>query len=210
MQACQEDCLCPKCLESSEDDSDDSNDSTGTDPAESVQYNTAQRVTYMQAMLTEEGRALYKRRVARWGLACIPCSLRTRVCMEAQHHACVGINLQEALSTFRGALQKEPYSACFRSLQPGYLCDQRGSRNCLYPDLISHVCYTAIVYDFERGSQMLQALGGPLLPTADPCNRRYLTWLGRKRRLFSQEASNAARSAHHWLDALEAVCARRL
>ena len=210
VSACDEECLCAKCLESSEDDSEDSSDdSSVTNLAETVQYNTAQRVTYMQAMLTEEGRDLYERRVARWGLACIPCSLRARVCMEGQHHACLRINLQEALSTFRRGLQMERYSACFRCLQPGYLCEQRGSGNCLYPNLIRHVCYTAIVYDFERGSQMLQALGGPLLPTADPCNRRFLTWLGRKRELFGQEASNAAMFTHQWLDALEAVCARR-
>ena len=163
----------------------------------------------MQAMLTDEGRASYEQRVARWGLACIPCSLRARVCMEVQHNACLGINLQEALSTFRRALQMEPYSACLRCLQPGYLCEQRGSGNCLYPNLICHVCYTVIVYDFERGLQMLQALGGPLLPTADPCNRRFLTCLGRKRELFGREARNAAMFTHQWLETLEAVCACR-
>lgn len=190
-------------------DSGGGSDTSGQDSdeeSERAQYNLAAGRARLEDMEMEEARALFEARIVRWGSACIMCSLRQRRLVEGQHTSCARAKVQEELSRFRRALHMQRYSACFQCLQPSYLCQRRGAGDCRQPNLIRHICWTVVKHDSSRGRALIQAIGGPEVMTTDPVDRRYLAWLGEKTTLFDEEASNAARLAHHWLDALEAEC----
>ena len=184
---------------------DDSNLSPAIDEAV---YDVAAQLARSAAMDIEEARQCYEARLVKWGRACIPCSFARRQLVEGLHENCTQSSHASSLQRLRRGIRFAPYSACYSCGQPGFVCSRRGQSGCMQPWLLWHSCWTALWLDRACGPGLIALLGGPSLQNVDTEQSCYLyfAWLGRKALLFRQEASNAARLLHQWLDRLEALC----
>ena len=171
-------------------------------------YSVARRWEYWETMERQEATAVFEARLARWGNACIPCSLASKRLVEGEHNDCVQRLHAAAIDGFRKAIVFARFSACFRCGLPGYICQQRGKKGCRYLWVLKDSCWALTTLDTLHGADLVRCLGGPQIvvgPTACK-DRRLLAWLGSKTSFYGHEGSNAAWLLHCWLDRLEAYC----
>ena len=153
---------------------------------------------------------LYESRVGVWSAACIPCSFVRRKTVYREHSDCMQDSA--AVAHLRLNIQFAKYIGCWKCGQPLTICDPRRGNPCMRSTLIFDICWFALSKDTSASREILHAIGAPLREETSATAYRLeedpsiLRWLGKKSSLYAQEASNAARFAHYWLDRLQSLC----
>lgn len=155
-----------------------------------------------------EAQALYERRLAIWGRACILCSYLRRERVPFPYQGCMQSQFYESMSLFRRSVRFQPGIGCFRCGQPEFVCMQRGQAGCQFPWFVFHCCWVAVHQDYEYTVDLYSSLGGPALPShAAVSSQHFLRWVGQSRFIFGRHrGSNAVRLAYFWVDRLEQLC----
>jgi len=169
-------------------------------------YSLAEANLRLQAMQRSAGLQLYQDRVTAWKPACIPCSFRQGKPIIGMHADCTRDT--DTIRNFRITIKFAKYIGCWTCGQPALLCDRRKTP-CDRSELIFDVCHFALLSDSAHAAAILHALGCPPTRLGSEHTATHLhadttipRWLGEKSRLYTTEASNAARFTHHWLDRL--------
>lgn len=93
----------------------------------------------------------------------------------------------------------DKYTVCFYYSLLAFICGQRNRPDCKYLILLFHSCWVTISLDTLYGKDVIRLLGGQdVLFNPDGADLTCcLVWLGKKRHLFSLEASNVAYFPYH-------------